>query len=66
MTDNWKTPPMSVLIALASLFVHEEEHYGPGGHLFDRASIKSILHNPEVRTWIDSVPTVLKPLRRDE
>ncbi len=65
--EEWKQPSVAVLVGLASLFVHQEEYYDdPKERFFDGASVRGILANPEIKEWIESVPKVLKPLKRSE
>lgn len=57
-------PSTPVQIMLASLFVHADEAFGPGGHEFDAAAMLPIIQNPEVRAWIESIDPVLLPQKR--
>lgn len=59
-----EAPSQTVQIMLASLFVHAEEAFGPGGHEFDTVAMQGIVQNPEVRAWVDSIDPVLLPQKR--
>lgn len=50
--DRALSPPLSLLVCLGSIAVHIEEFLSKDGHPFDREAIKSLLSNPELRSWI--------------
>ena len=51
MPDPLK-PPLSLLCKLASIAVHADEMMSPKGHAFDAEALKSVVLDPEVRTWL--------------
>lgn len=68
MTD-WKLPEPNVLVALASLAVHLEEYIEGGGtaaNFFDIQSCSALMELPYLKEWLDSVPSVLKPVKRSD
>lgn len=54
---------MPLLVKLGSIVVHADELTEPGGHDFDRATIRSLLEDPDVKKWIADIG-VLLPLKR--
>jgi hypothetical protein len=61
MTEDWKTPNTQVLVALASLVVHVDEAIETK-HPLDLLATQGLMHT--VKEWVDSVPDVLKPVKR--
>lgn len=59
-----ETPGGTILIKLASLVVHADEATSPGGHAFDATAIRSIVDDPEVKGWLDTIEPVLLPQKR--
>jgi hypothetical protein len=45
------SPTLALLCKLGSIAVHTEEYLSAGGHDFDREALKSLLADPEVRSW---------------
>jgi len=64
MTDEWETPPINVLLSLASLLVHLEEGLSTQGKKIDEYAVKGIIKNPMLMEWLDSIPDVLLPVKR--
>ena len=57
------------MIALASLAVHLEEYIEDGGtaaSFFDIQSCDALMEIPYLKEWLDSVPSVLKPVKRSD
>jgi len=48
-------PLASLLVKIGSIAVHAQELFGPLGHHFDRIAMKSLLNDPEVNAWIESM-----------
>ena len=48
-------PPPSLLCKLGSVAVHVEEMLSPEGHHFDRIALTNLLHDPELRQWIEAM-----------
>ena len=62
---NPLTPSPSLISKLGSIITHFEELNTPGGHPFDRATITSLLHDPEVLEWMKELEKLaLLPVRR--
>ena len=56
---------MTLRMKLGSLIVHAEELLSPNGSLeFDGNAIRTILVDPEVKEFLDSVPAVMLPVKR--
>jgi len=51
MPDPLK-PALSLLCKLASIAVHADEMISPKGHALDVEALKSVVSDPEVRTWL--------------
>lgn len=64
MAADLTPPPADVVIQLASLVVHADEATAPGSHEFDAIAIRSIVDNPSVKAWLETVPDVLLPQKR--
>lgn len=65
MTDHY-TFPITLACTLGSLAVHIEEmldNTDPATILFDRAAIRTLLGNPELREWIDEMGAMLPQKR---
>lgn len=45
-------PSVSLLCKLGSIATHAQELTSPGGHVFDRIALKSLLDDPEVKEWM--------------
>jgi hypothetical protein len=56
---------ISVALAskLASVVIHAEELFGPGGHHFDKTALEQAYRDPEVQAWIKSLGP-LAPVKR--
>jgi len=61
--EDWDTPTQPVLVMLASLYIHIEEVMESKEKL-DWASVIGLMRNPAVKEWVDSIPDVLKPVKR--
>jgi hypothetical protein len=62
---NPLSPSASLLVKLGSIVRHSEELLSPDGHDFDRASIGSLLGDPEVVEWMAAADGMaLLPVRR--
>lgn len=58
-------PPVALLAKLASIVVHIDEGAGAGGHQYDWVALRSLLADPEVQAWIESMSAKgLAPKRR--
>ena len=64
--SDWKTPSTQVLTALASIVTHVEEYFDspPMHREWDSMSAWALLQSPYVKEWMDSIPDVLKPVKR--
>lgn len=61
-----RNPPASLLAKRGSILVHVEEAESAGGHAFDWVAVKSLLADPEVRTWLATMDELgFLPRRRD-
>lgn len=62
---NPLNPSPAILAKLASLFVHSEESRSEQGHTMDVLAISSILADPELNLWVESMKARgLVPARR--
>jgi hypothetical protein len=64
--DEALNPPTTLLIKLGSLIVHLQEWSSPGAHDFDKVSIDTLLSDPEVVAWLETMDrAAFLPKRRD-
>jgi hypothetical protein len=56
-------PSLSLLVKLGSAVVHIEEFLSPQGHEFDKHALDTLLHDPEVKTWLKQMGAFL-PVKR--
>lgn len=60
-------PSFPVAIKLASIAVHADEVTSPGAHELDVATIKSLLSDPEVTEYLETLRGMaLLPVKRSE
>lgn len=45
-------PEVSLLCKLGSIVVHVDEGLGPQGHPFDTIALRSLIEDPDVKTWL--------------
>lgn len=58
-------PEVRLLTKLGSMIVHADEFMGAGGHEFDLEAFRSLLADPDVAGWLDSMRAMaLLPLKR--
>lgn len=58
-------PNLSTLVKLGSIAVHADEALGPGGHHYDLTALRTLLSDPEVVEWLDSMDKLaLLPKKR--
>jgi hypothetical protein len=54
---------IALLVKLGSIVVHTDEFFSPDGHAVDRHTVKTLLRDPDVQAWIESMGPML-PLKR--
>lgn len=65
--DPIRNPSITLLTKLGSLAVHVDEMLSETGHYFDIDVIKSVISDPEVKTWIEQMNNLgLLPLKRGQ
>lgn len=52
-------------IKLASIVVHLEEYLSPDGHPHDRLALLSLLEDPDVQEFVNSIDPVMLPVKRN-
>ena len=55
---------LSLAVKLASLVIHCDEAFGPGGHHFDKIAIQQIIEDPEVKQWLRTFEPGTLPVKR--
>ena len=59
-------PSVAVLVKLGSIVVHCDELFSKDGHHFDKMALDQLVHDPEVRKWLDAMNKMaLIPLKRN-
>ena len=62
----WDHPSLDLLVKLGSAIVHADEYLGPGSHPYDLDGFRSLLHDPEVKAWLDEgTGMAFLPIKRD-
>ena len=66
--DGVKLPaqfPTSIILLakLAAIAIHADEMSSPSGQAFDHAALRSLLDDPEVKSWVNSMSAYL-PVKR--
>lgn len=65
MSDPLK-PEVSLLVKLGSIVVHVEEMESPDGHHLDKAALKTVLEDEEVKAWLEQMDAMaLIPKKRN-
>ncbi len=56
-------PSLTLLVKLGSIAVHAQELLSPRGHAFDKVTLDTVMHDPEVEVWIKAMG-VYMPVKR--